>query len=169
MKNRRVKRRPVRSRSDYALATTGVLLAFGSVSFPWHVHFNPQMYGPPRIEFSGAWKKNAVADISGTLEQAPRQVALPELDDVITGGVPPRDRRPPSDETAANAPLPQDRSAYDIVAIMEGRAVISKAGETYLVEPGSRLPDGTTITTIRRTLDGGEIRTAEGRTYRMNE
>lgn len=166
MKNRKQRPRSSRSRSDVLLATTGVLLAFGSVSFPWHVYFNPQMYGPPRIEFSGEWKKNAIADIAGKLEQTPPALAGGP-DDIITGTVPTEARRQARSNVVTDMPFPAGDSDYDIVAIMEGQAVISSAGQTYVIEAGSRLPDGASVTLIRRTIDGGEIRTAEGRVYRM--
>lgn len=156
------------NRTDILLGLAGVLLAGASIAFPWHVYLHPESYSPPKIAFSGNWNP-------GVAEEAPPAILAPRPtppmvlpDPVITASTPrdaaARPRVVPIDEQ----PLPGSGTTggeYGVIFVINRTALMSDRSGVFFVEIGQSLPDGSTVTAVTETPEGGEVRTSYDRVY----
>ncbi len=161
------------SLTDISLGVAGILLAGASVAFPWHVYMNPDKYGPPRIAFSGNWHPGEpeeeppviLARKVTPLVSVPRVIGL---DSIVTGTTPEPDA---AAKKAAAVPLEDQPSPtaggdYGVIFVINRTALMSDAAGVFFIEVGQKLPDGSTVTGVTDTADGGEVRTSYDRVYR---
>ncbi|WP_421855241.1 hypothetical protein [Oricola sp.] len=154
---------------DYVLSAIGLCLGTAAALFPWHVYFNPDVYGPPEITFSrdGIIPADDIAVRSrgrplfpaDVLDRSPASDALPGLDPVITGRV---DR----DETVASGldqPFPGNGRKFAVYSINARRALIGDSDGVYLISNRDRLPDGTVLERIEHDGSRWYIVTSAGR------
>lgn len=153
--------------SDIVISLAGLALAGAAGAFPFYVHKNPGLFGPPRMEFTGL-----PANIVGEPEdRAPRfrEVASrplrPELDSVVTG----TPRRPGMLPGQPNEPgpkqsFPGEGVTLSVIHAIAGRAIVADGGVIDFIRPNSRLSDGSRVVDIRFNGKVWEIETTSGQT-----
>lgn len=149
-----------RDGSDIVIAGLGVTLGLVCALFPWYIFFNQEKFGVRAMRFDG----NGTAAAPATLAYQPQLIGQPmstgdmpllDLDFLPTGTSPdPADaaRRVP----VAEQPFPADLIAYDLVHVVNGRAMIADEAGLWVVQPGSQLPDASHVRSIEKR-DGGWV------------
>lgn len=143
---------------DAALWLGGFALAAASMGFPWYVYLHPDNFSPPRIEYSGN------SELYGEPEDRPSAFVSrlysrsgTILDPIETGSV-----APAANENAATAaqPFPGRASAYRLVHVANGRALVRDDTGIFMVRLNSSLPDGQKVNEFRRGENGWELITS---------
>lgn len=147
-----------RRRSDLTIAALGISLALICALFPWYIFFNQEQFGVRAMKFKGGGTPSSGPMASGPQRQrigAPMNVEdmpLPELDLFMTGTV--RDGSDDDDKAArpglAEQPFPAETARFRLVHVVNGRAMIEDDAGLWIVQPGSQLPDSSTVTAIER-------------------
>ena len=143
-----------------------------SAGLPFYIHYHPEKFGPPLMQFSGELERNLVAE--GNVEMGrERQISAVvkpqlQLDKIITGSI--RDRLSeriltvPSDQ-----PFPGDQPvsplSLEILFVSPNRALIVDGGKVETVRVGSTLSNGAEVKAINRTGGGWSIKTSAGAAY----
>ena len=158
------------NRTDILLGLAGMLLAGASIAFPWHVYLHPEDYSPPRIAFSGNWNPGVPEEkppaILAPVPTAPSIIPAPAVPDPVITASTPRDaaKRPrivPLDEQ----PSPVAGGDYGVIFVINRTALMSDRSGVFFVEIGQKLPDGSTVTGVEETPDGGAVHTSYDRVY----
>lgn len=159
--------------ADYILSVVGLCLGTAAALFPWHVYFNPQSYGPPRMEFSrggiipeaeilALQSGEPVFDMrTGRFVMDDRPAS--SIDPVTTGNV-------GSDGNAAKGDpdqaFPGNGAEFQVLAVDRLHALVGDSQGVYLVRPRNRLPDGTLAVAFRQDEQGWYIVTSEEKVLR---
>lgn len=139
--------KPSSSRSDWMIMVGGIGLAAVCAMFPWYIFFNQEQFGVRPMTFAGrpspqGPSREALPDLIGA--RIPSQIIpLPEVDYTSTGTV----GRTPA-EVLENQPFPGDEPGFRLVHVAGGRAMIEDEDGYWLVQRGSRLPDGSRVSRI---------------------
>lgn len=155
--------------TDVVFGMVGVGLAIVCMLIPWHVYFNPQQYGPPKMRFS---RDGIVPGIPDD-EISQRRISIgPDLGedpvlDMIRTGTAFRDgkEKPPS---LAEQPFPGDVD-FELVFAVNGRALVSDGSNLFPVSIRSILPDGSRVAAIRKSRSGWELITTRDKVVRLQE
>ena len=142
---------PSVSGGDIAITAGGLGLAFACAAFPWYVFFNQESFGIREMRFSGNMTPgrpdpSVVQPPLVMKPMTPDEFPLMELDLLATG-------TPGADEprqTVASQPFPGELPVYRLVHVANGRAMIEDEGGLFVVQPGSALPDATTVASIEQ-------------------
>ncbi len=155
--------------TDVLFGMAGVGLAAVCLAIPWHVYFNPQQYGPPKMRFS---RDGIVPGIPDDSIGARRLSVGPDLGedpllDMIRTGTAFRDgnTRPPS---LSEQPFPGEVD-FELVFAVNGRALVSDGSGMFPVGINSVLPDGSRVAAIRKTRTGWELVTNREKIVRLQE
>lgn len=139
--------KPSSSRSDWMIMVGGIGLAAVCAMFPWYIFFNQEQFGVRPMTFAGrpspqGPSREALPSLVGA--RIPSQIIpLPQVDYTSTGTV---DRTPT--EALENQPFPGDEPGFRLVHVAGGRAMIEDEDGYWLVQRGSRLPDGSRVSQI---------------------
>lgn len=151
--------RPTGSRSDWMIMLGGVGLAAICAMFPWYIFFNQEQFGVRPMSFAGrptpeGPTAEALPDLIG--RRIPTQIiAMPQIDYTPTGTV-----AQSTTEAIEDQPFPGDEAGFRLVHVIGGRAMIEDDDGYWMVRRGSRLPDGSRVSHIRRSGDTWEIVTS---------
>lgn len=139
------------TKGDLVITAGGLGLAFACAVFPWYVFFNQEQFGPREMRFSGNMTPgrpdpSTVQPPLVMSPMTPDEFPVMELDLFATG-------TPGADvprAAAADQPFPAELPVYRLVHVANGRAMIEDDGGLFVVQPGSPLPDATTVATIEQ-------------------
>jgi hypothetical protein len=146
-----------RGRSDLTIAALGITLALICALFPWYIFFNQEQFGVRAMKFEGGGTPSSGPKAVGPQPQrvgAPMSVEdLPvdSLDLFATGTV--RDNSNGDDPPPPGLdeqPFPAEIPRFRLVHVANGRAMIEDDAGLWIVQPGSQLPDSSTVTAIER-------------------
>ncbi len=165
LKSRREKLR--RRVTDSFLLAVGLVLAAGSLYFPWHVYHNEDAVVLPRLQFSGQ------GDLYGEAEDriVPGQagfvspVAGQLIDPVITGSVTSDESTEVDEERLLRVAGDRILTDYIVIHGANGLALVRDADSLFIVRRGSTLPDGSRVDSISRNDGVWEVTTSDG--YRI--
>ena len=139
------------SGSDWLIVAAGVALALTCALFPWYIFFNQEEFGIRPFRFDSTRLDGPV----------PEEVSLPELvgaripragmpiiglDPLPTGTVSDESQRGAA--PLADQPFPGDQVDFQLVHVANGRAMIEDKDGFWMVQRGSRLPDGSRVAAI---------------------
>ncbi|MBY8917656.1 hypothetical protein T8J41_10875 [Nitratireductor rhodophyticola] len=139
--------KPSSSRSDWMIMLGGIGLAAVCAMFPWYIFFNQEQFGVRPMTFAGrpspqGPSREALPALVGA--RIPSQmIPLPQVDYTSTGTV---DRTPTG--VLEDQPFPGDEPGFRLVHAVGGRAMIEDEDGYWLVQRGSRLPDGSRVAQI---------------------
>ena len=143
--------------SDLTIAALGISLALLCALFPWYIFFNQEQFGVRPMKFEGGGTPVSGPGAVGTQAQrvgAPmsvEDVPIEDLDLFATGTLPGKsdgkDGAPPGLE---DQPFPAEIPQFRLVYVANGRAMIEDDAGLWVVQPGSQLPDSSTVAAIER-------------------
>jgi hypothetical protein len=141
-------------RSDLTLAALGVVLGTICAVFPWYIFLNQEKFGVRSFVFDSSRGDNPRAKAAvqpNAVGKAFPDSDVPKLnlDFFPTATLPMADeevRTVPSSEQ----PFPADLVPYHLVHVANGRAMIEDTDGLWVVQRGSRLPDGSRVVTIEK-------------------
>ena len=143
-----------RSSSDLLLVAGGIALGLTCAFFPWYVFFNQEQFGIRAVKFggnpgTGTQPANAmpVGHIAAPLV-AP-ETAAETLDTFSTGTLADPDK-PVATPGLADQPFPSQDPSFTLVHVANGRAMIEDDKGLWVVQPGSKLPDDSRVTSIEK-------------------
>ena len=153
---------------DWLFGAAGLCLAVVSLYFPWHAYFHPESYSPPQISFSGNSEIFGEPEdrLPRTNSAALKPVDGDILDPLVTGTVTKDETGPAS---AAEQPFPEADLSYSVVFVANKRALIRDESGIFMIGVSSRLPDGSKVTSIRKTDRGWEVLTSENKVLLENK
>jgi len=145
----------VRGWGDMAIVVAGLALAVGCALFPWYVFFNQEQFGIRAMNFSGNDAANIMpSDLAYQPELVrrklnPGEIPLLSLDLLSTGTLPGRDDPANRGVPVDDQPFPgEEASAFALVHVADGRAMIEDEYGLWIVQPGSLLPDQSRVASI---------------------
>ena len=165
-------------RTSSDLALTGALIALGLLCafFPWYVFMNQDQFGVRAMRFSGERDVGAIpegampagARILADSEAPPREVEEPPVDSFTTATLAAEQQA----ETpgVGEQPFPGDASgasAFRVVHVANGRAMIEDDSGLWIVERGATLPDNSRVRSIEQRDGNWVIVTTDSRVFEM--
>lgn len=155
--------------TDILYGMAGVTLAAVCMAIPWHVYFNPQQYGPPKMRFSrdGVVPGIPVDSVTGRRLAIGPDLGEDPLLDMMRTGTAFRDKNPRA-PTLAEQPFPGEVD-FELVFAVKGRGLVSDGSSLFPVGVRSILPDGSRVAAIRKTRTGWELVTSRDKVVRLVE
>ena len=144
--------------SDMIVTTAGIALGVACALFPWYVFFNQEQFGVRAMKFSG---NGDAARMPGYLTGGPEGIKRPitageiprlELDLFATGTLPPAGRSLDPSE-AIDQPFPGKESTasnFKLLHVENGRGMMEDDDGIWLVQIGSKLPDGARVNAFQK-------------------
>lgn len=138
--------------SDAGLVAGGLALAAICAVFPWYIFLHQDRFGIRPLEFKGT-------ELTPSLPAGKRpppvgariatqRLGPADLDMIPTGTV---DRKTTSSPpTAAEQPFPGETADFRLVHVAGNRAMIEDGSGFWVVQRGSRLPDGSRMASIEK-------------------
>ncbi|PZM12010.1 flagellar protein [Rhizobium tubonense] len=160
--------------ADKALKATGLVLAGMSAFFPWYVFFNPDKFGihvseNARTRDLPNWPARNVFSVSPLAmvnkNPAPQPAEAP--DQLTTATVSNLGRIDPDGQPAEAQPFP-GKSAFHLLHVANGRALIEDISGMYVVRVGSVLPDNSRLATLEQRDGKWVIVTSTGEVYKRD-
>lgn len=140
--------------SDVLLAGLGVSLGLVCALFPWYIFMNQDKFGVQAMRFQG---ENSGRPGLHTLNRPSSQQSvsageMPAMGIDFLATATPSERSSGERRTAAeeSQPFPVSPPDFFLVHVANGRAMIRDDGGLWVVQPGSRLPDGSRASSIER-------------------
>lgn len=156
--------------ADKLLKASGLVLAAMSAFFPWYVFFNPDKFGihashEDRTRDLPNWPARNV-NVSPLAmvnkNQLPPQNEV--TDPMTTATISNLGREDPNGQPPEEQPFP-GKSAFRLLHVANGRALIEDVSGMYLVRVGSILPDNSRLATIEQRDGKWVIVTSKGDIY----
>lgn len=153
--------------SDMIVTTGGIALGVACALFPWYVFFNQDQFGVRAMKFSG---DGEASRMPASLNGGPQRIARPitpgeiprlELDLFATGTVPPQGRALDA-AGAAEQPFPGKEPTaahFKLLHVENGRGMMEDEDGIWLVQVGSKLPDGSRVNAFQKRGGGWAILT----------
>lgn len=141
-------------RSDFVIAALGVTLGLICALFPWYIFFNQEQFGVQAIKFGG--KGSNSGRIVVNPQPTPADMAILQdtlkknLDLFSTGHIPDASKSPLPAPGVDQQPFPADISAFHLVHVANGRAMIEDDTGLWLVQQGATLPDSSRVASIEQ-------------------
>lgn len=140
--------------SDVVVAALGISLGLVCALFPWYIFLNQDKFGVQAMRFQGqGYVRSGGQGVNAPSAQP--GVALDEMPsmqvDFLATGTP--RTTPPGDRelrAAKTQPFPAEPPDFSLVHVANGRAMIRDADGLWVVQAGSRLPDGSHAKLIER-------------------
>jgi len=146
-----------RDNSDFVVGVLGVTLGLVCALFPWYIFFNPEQFGVREFVFSGQRGDSGTEQVvyqPGRIGQpfAEADVPMMPLDFIPTATVAPNQEQQARQATASveDQPFPSDLVTFRLVHVANGRAMIEDGDGLWIVQPGSRLPDASKVSSIEQ-------------------
>ncbi len=163
-----------RTVADKALAFAGLALAGASAFFPWYVFLNPDKFGihvaeGDRTRDLPNWPGREVVSVS-PLAMVNRNPGEPKdmiPDPLTTATVSNSGREGDNGLPADQQPFP-GKSAFHLLHVANGRALIEDDTGMYVVRVGSVLPDNSRLASIEQRDGKWIIVTSTGEVYGNN-
>ncbi len=163
-----------RTVADKALAFAGLALAGASAFFPWYVFLNPDKFGihvaeGDRTRDLPNWPGREVVSVS-PLAMVNRNPGEPKdmiPDPLTTATVSNSGREDDNGSPADQQPFP-GKSAFHLLHVANGRALIEDDTGMYVVRVGSVLPDNSRLASIEQRDGKWIIVTSTGEVYGNN-
>ena len=157
--------------TDRALTSLGLLLAGASALFPWYVFLNQDKFGIHVAEGDRSrdlpdWPARNVFSVSPlAMVNKKDPQTKPELPDPLTTAtISDIGRDEPKGEAAEAQPLP-GKSAFRLLHVANGRALIEDPSGMYVVRVGSVLPDNSRLAALEQRDGKWVIVTSSGEVY----
>ena len=144
--------------SDLTIAALGITLALICALFPWYIFYNPESFGVRPMKFEGGG-----APVSGPVAVGPQpqrvgapmdspEIPIEDLDLFATGTTPDKSTGEDSSNPPGvdQQPFPADVPEFRLVHVANGRAMIEDDAGLWVVQPGSELPDSSTVASIEK-------------------
>lgn len=153
---------------DAAILAGGLALALVCALFPWYIFLNQEEFGIRPVQFEGSKfpPRAGVGPVSSAirmrLPDAQREFA--DLDAMSTGTV---DRDRPATVPPSHQPFPGGAHGFQLVFVANGRAMIADDGGYWVVQRGSRLPDGSNVASIEQRKGGWALVTSRNNVVRL--
>ncbi|MDX8477608.1 hypothetical protein RFN28_03830 [Mesorhizobium sp. VK24D] len=137
-------------RSDFVVAALGITLGLICALFPWYIFFNQEQFGVQAIKFGGSGSNSGRAGGGVSADRSTpltaRDVPSADIDLLATGTV---------QDDPAPAPAPGEQpfpaaSAFKMVHVANGRAMIEDDTGLWIVQRGSILPDSSRVASIEQ-------------------
>jgi hypothetical protein len=148
--------------SDLGFAFGGLGLALTCALFPWYIFFNQDKFGIKPLQFEGRTDltamKGEAPDLTGM--RLPLSMSAPGIDFLATGNVPDEPVVPAS---LSGQPFPGDAVTFRLVHAGRGRAMIEDDAGFWIVQRGSKLPDGSSVAAIEKRGDNWVLITSANR------
>lgn len=161
------KRRPSKSDALYSLCLLG--LASSSAGLPFYIHFHPEKFGPPLMQFSGDLSRKIGESIGDEVYERRMSALLrPRLqfDQITTGSVPDVKRvkvlplmQPFPESDDANRPI------LRLIYVGSNQVLLEENGKIALIRAGSKLSNGAAILSIVNHRGTWEVKTSSGEVY----
>lgn len=140
--------------------------AAASAGLPFYIHFNPEKFSPPTMQFSGALERSLSENVEkNEYERRVSALVKPKLllDQITTGAVP-EVKTERARITAQPFPedLPDQEHLIELMYVGRYRALIAAGGKIEIASVGSRLPDGSAISSISSQNGVWEVATTHG-------
>lgn len=156
---------------DLVVGAMGLALGLVCALFPWYIFFNQDKFGIQGMTFQGGQTGRPSSDVVYQPNPVMQPIStgeLPrmELDFLPTAtltGDPDQRRAVPLEEQ----PFPADLFEFRLVHVANGRAMIEDADGLWVVQPGSRLPDASTVSRIERRDGAWVVVTSYDRVLKM--
>lgn len=163
------------SRTDLLIGAGGVVLGVTCALFPWYIFFNQEQFGPPKVRFEAPEAELLVDDALATPllprdDRDVRIVGIPDLnlDFTPTGSLPRVFSEAP--QAVTDQPFPEEAAgSFKVLHVTAGRAMIEDDAGIWIVEPGARLPDLTSIQSIERRKGKWVLITSDERVLRAGD
>lgn len=158
-------------RSDIVIAGLGVTLGLVCALFPWYIFFNQEKFGVRAMRFDGNGDALPPAELAyqPQLIGAPMSTGdIPQMDlDFLPTGTSPDPSDPRRTAPVAEQPFPADLIGYELVHVVNGRAMIADEAGLWVVQPGSQLPDASHVRSIERRDGKWVLVTTSDRVVKM--
>ena len=162
-----------RKDSDRAIVIVGFAMAAVAAIFPWYVFFNQDSFGVNPMEWGDT---RDLPETTGRPVVSVSPLSIPdEKDGALPSAVPfdPITTATVSDatETGSTGPLPANAALdqkfpgaprYQLLHVVNGRALIEDESGIYMVQVGSALPDNSTLASMEQRDGKWVIITSEG-------
>jgi len=142
------------NRGDAIMAALGVGLAIVCALFPWYIFYNQEQFGVRAMKFQGNQSGNAPSSVSPQPMRVgqPMDVRdMPIMDlDLISTATATGPSEVPEVIELEDQPFPPDTVEYQLIHVVNGRAMIADADGIWVVQPGSILPDSSRVASIEQ-------------------
>jgi len=145
------------SRSDKILFASGIALSLVCAFFPWYVFLNQDQFGIRAVQLGdipSSGPAPAGATPAGRIDaplQAEDSTAQASLDIMTTATSQTEEERDKaSTNRDDNQPFPQPEPSFNLVHVVNGRAMMEDDGGLFVVQRGSMLPDSSRVKTIEQ-------------------
>ena len=145
---------------DFVLGFGAMMMAAVSAYLPWYIYTHQADFGPPELQFTGN------ANLEGALETASARTPLFKdidqsrfgIDPTVTGSINPVGSDDPLSEARNDdagrsglkkpLKLPRQSATLQLVFAANGRGLVREGEDLLPVAVGSRLPDGSVVSSL---------------------
>jgi hypothetical protein len=142
-------------RSDLVVAALGVTLGLICALFPWYIFYNDVRFTTHGFYLGGKGERGGRIvnpnPAMGSIASETTQDTVPQNLDLFATGTPAEEREDPDDAPGLDQqPFPAENTDFQLVHVANGRAMIEDDAGLWIVQPGSTLPDSSTLTSIEK-------------------
>ncbi len=157
---------------DRFIRLAGVALAGMAAFFPWYVFLNPEKFSVPPLWQDNGRPLDRVPSLapmgtsfSASAEKGGTTTADPAIDTLATATVPSAAGvKDGDDPTDIQQPFPAS-TAFRLMHVANGRALIEDSSGMYIVRVGSTLPDNSKLATLEERNGKWVLITSRGDIY----
>jgi hypothetical protein len=148
------KKRRRLDRSDLTLAALGIVLGTTCAVFPWYIFLNQEKFGVRSFVFDSSRGDNPAARAAvqpNAIGKAFANSEVPKLNlDFFPTATLPTNEDEIRAVPSSDQPFPLDLVPFQLVHVANGRAMIEDSDGLWVVQRGSRLPDGSRVVSIEK-------------------
>ncbi|MFN4272529.1 MAG: hypothetical protein ACK4F5_06935 [Aliihoeflea sp.] len=149
------------SKGDVIMAALGITLAAVSAVFPWYIFYNQEQFGVRAMRFQGNQSATGPTNISYQPARVGQPMTIDDMPtlelDLLSTATLPGIREDSEASDLANQPFPPDTVEYNLIHVVNGRAMIQDKDGIWVVQPGSLLPDSSRVAQIKQNADGNWV------------
>lgn len=147
-------RRGKRQSSDVVVAGLGIALGLVCALFPWYIFMHQDQFGIQAMRFDsqreGGSNLHALDRPERGQSVSANELPAMGIDFLATASPNQRPHREAELAAAKNQPFPAGPPNFSLVHVANGRAMIRDEDGIWVVQKGSRLPDGSHASAIKR-------------------
>ena len=148
------KTRKKMDRGDLTIGALGVTLGLTCALFPWYIFFNQEQFGVREFTFEGSRGGTPPRNIAYQPQLIGKQFEsgeVPKMElDVFPTATVPEENESVRAVPASQQPFPPDILNFRLVHVANGRAMIQDDAGLWVVQPGSRLPNASVVSSIEK-------------------